>query len=133
LLPKLFVAIIFGFDISTELLIRIIGFTIVLVFGVIAIIYFSRKNGKIKTKNKSVDSTMENLVSNLGGYENLISASILGSRTKFKTVDIKLCHFDKLKENFESGIFVTGNSITILCGFDTTEIVERINSIKKGD
>ncbi|MDD3122569.1 MAG: hypothetical protein PHC62_03515 [Candidatus Izemoplasmatales bacterium] len=133
MLPKLFVAVIFGFDISTELLYRIIGFTIVLVFGILAVVYFSHKRVIAKAKVKSIDTIMENLVSNLGGYDNLVSASILGSRTKFITIDIKICHFDKLKDDFESGIFVTGNSITILCGFDTTEIVERINSNKKGD
>lgn len=105
-------------------------FALVLIPLILFLIVFMIRNRHQSSHKKTTDH-FDELYLNLGGKENIIKASINGSRTKFQLDQLDKCNFEALKLQFKSGIFITGNLVTINCGFDTSDLVHQINNVEK--
>jgi len=92
---------------------------------IILIIRLSHK--RLPSRQEDLSIRFHQLYEILGGQDNINRASVTGSRTKFNLEEISKCDFEALKKQFINGIFISGNAVTINCGFDTTEMVHQIN------
>lgn len=83
----------------------------------------------LKKKKKHVvvdDEFMDNIISSLGGIDNIKAVLVDNARLKIEVLDIKKPLFDKLKELSGQGVFITGNFIKVLFKFDSKTIKKEI-------
>ncbi len=80
---------------------------------------------KKKRKPKGVkvnDEFINQLIENYGGIQNINSVEIENSRLKITVDDLDLVKLDALKQQAESGIFVTGNTVKTLYKLSSEQI-----------
>ena len=110
----------------------IVGIVLVLSLVFLFIVLSNRK--KKKTLTTSIDQTSINsVISYLGGTENIISASIEGARMSFRVKSTNHCQLDKIKTLGALGIFVTGTTIKMMLPYDAKELIYQINQLLKGE
>ena len=74
----------------------------------------------------------EEVVKNLGGILNIVTASLDGSRVKFQIIDIEVTNLDAFKEMGATGVFISGNNVKMVLPFNARTLVDKINSYKSG-
>ena len=77
-----------------------------------------RKQSSVKVDNTFID----NLIDNYGGISNILSVGIENSRLKITVDDLDIVKLDDLKEQAQSGIFVTGNTVKTLYKLSSEQI-----------
>ena len=70
----------------------------------------------------------EEIVNNLGGLDNIILASIDGSRVKFQVREIESANLDAFKAIGATGVFISGKNVKMVLPFDAKDLVDKINS-----
>ncbi|MGM9969839.1 MAG: hypothetical protein ACI35S_05525 [Anaeroplasma sp.] len=110
---------------SKIILISIIGAVCLLfIFALIFVIVLKkRKNGK---KIKIDDIFIDNLITLLGGKDNILKVVVDNGRLKFEVKDTDITDLNGLKEISTSGVFVTGNVIKTLFKLDSFTIQKAI-------
>lgn len=99
---------------------------ILVILGVWAITSISQK----KTKSSIMtEDLIEQYIAFLGGKDNMVRAFQEGGRTKITVNDTLSCNFQKLKELGASSIFISGNTVKMMCQFDTSSLVDTINQM----
>lgn len=88
---------------------------------------------KKKTKSIKVDDTfMNTLIENYGGISNITLVEIENSRLKITVEDLDIVKLDDLKEQAQSGIFVTGNTVKTLYKLSSEQIKKFLDERLKG-
>ncbi|MDT8337212.1 MAG: hypothetical protein RQ856_05215 [Candidatus Izemoplasmatales bacterium] len=85
-------------------------------------------------KKVDVDSSeyKDEVINNLGGIENIISASLDGSRVKFQIKEIELANLEAFKAMGATGVFISGKNVKMVLPFNAKELVANINSVING-
>lgn len=100
----------------------VLAVIIILIVSVI-IIRNKKKNDFLKQRN---DANNE-LITHLGGLENIIKATAMGSRLSLVLNDYNVINEEKMKELGVSTIIKMSNKITLVIGEDAKEIEKLIN------
>lgn len=88
---------------------------------------------KKKTKSIKVDDTfMNTLIENYGGISNITLVEIENSRLKITVENLDIVKLDDLKEQAQSGIFVTGNTVKTLYKLSSEQIKKILDERLKG-
>ncbi len=88
---------------------------------------------KKKTKSIKIDDTfMNTLIENYGGISNITLVEIENSRLKITVEDLDIVKLDDLKEQAQSGIFVTGNTVKTLYKLSSEQIKKFLDERLKG-
>ncbi len=88
---------------------------------------------KKKTKSIKVDDTfMNTLIENYGGISNITLVEIENSRLKITVENLDIVKLDDLKEQAQSGIFVTGNTVKTLYKLSSEQIKKFLDERLKG-
>lgn len=107
----------------------IIGGAVLLVILLVVCAFIMVKK---KTKGIKIDDDfMNQLISSLGGSDNIKSYSVENSRVKFELSNVNLANFDSLKELSTKGVFVTNNNVKTLFKYESNQIVANLNRIIK--
>ena len=104
---------------------------ILFVIGLFVIlrILLIKPKGKEEVEEKD---HFEEVVKNLGGLLNIVTASRDGSRVKFQIKDIDITNLDAFKEMGATGVFISGNNVKMVLPFNAQTLVDKINSYKSG-
>ncbi len=90
----------------------------------------------IKNKNKNhvkVDEDfINNIVSDLGGKDNIKNVLVDNARLKIEVNNLDNIAADKLHEKSPSGVFITGNYIKLLFKYDSQLIKREIERVTRG-
>lgn len=87
------------------------------------------KSVKKKSSSDMSEDLLDQFIAYFGGKNNLVRAFVEGGRTKVTVTDTLICNFNKLKELGVTNIFISGNTIKMMCPFDTSKLVDYINQI----
>lgn len=94
------------------------------------IIFIIIKNNKKKPKHIKVDDEFtNNLVSLLGGKENIEEVNVDNGRLKFTVSNLDSVDLNGIKAIATSGVFVTGNIIKTLFKLDSQIIKKAIEKV----
>jgi phosphotransferase system IIB component len=104
--------------------------TVIFIVFIVYVTYFRKTKAKIPLMSEEAISLV---IKSLGEESNLHSASIEGARLSLKVKNIKICDLESIKQLGALGIFVSGNSIKLMFPFDASDLVNRINSLVKGE
>lgn len=114
--------------ISSLVLTIIIIVSVVILAGIILLIVKLTH----KEKGQKVDSLfMDEVISSLGGIDNILSYSVENARVKFLLDNISKIDQAKLMELSPKGAFITGNNVKTLFKYESHEIVKNLDKIKK--
>ena len=81
-----------------------------------------------KTKNgKDGIVYADDIIKFLGGLDNVIKASVDGSRVKFQVREIEVVNLEGFKEIGATGIFISGTNVKMVLPFDAQQVVNKIN------
>ncbi len=85
-------------------------------------------------KKADIDSReyKDEVINNLGGIDNIILASLDGSRVKFQIKEIELANLEAFKTMGATGIFISGKNVKMVLPFNAKELVDSINSVING-
>ncbi len=108
-----------------EVMIGLIVAAVCILIAVIAIIVRVRVK-RNKHKVKIDDSFINNLMSILGGKENISSVEVDNARLKFQLHNVKSPNYEELKKIATQGVFITGNFVKVLFKFDSNLIKKEI-------
>lgn len=111
--------------IAIGMLIAIIAASLLLIILLIVFILWMLKHRK-KDNIKVDEAFIEKLRINLGGRENIKSASFKNGRVQFVLVDIYLADLKALKEMSTAGVFVTDDTVKMLFTYDSDTICKAI-------
>ena len=99
---------------------------IVLIVGAIILVKNANKgNKKIKIDAEFIN----NLVTVLGGKENVLSVTNENGRIKFELADLELANLQGLKELSQNGVFVTNSTVKTLFPHDAKTISNAIKQL----
>lgn len=104
--------------------------TLVFIFFVIGLFVYQifKKKPKNEKKKQTMDPTVVlTFISLLGEKENIEQIVQDGSRTKVYVKDIEKCNLEQLKNEGVQNLFVTGNTLKMICPFDTEMLIDSIN------
>lgn len=110
-----------------NLLWLLIGLVAIAVVLIIITFVLKRKNSPTTLSSEMI----ENVISLFGGQENIVSASLDGSRIKIKVKQLKKVDLEKIKELGALGIFVTGNLVKLMFPFNAEALIVYINKFEK--
>lgn len=81
-----------------------------------------------KTKNSEdgLNYTLD-IINYLGGLDNIVKASLDGSRVKFQVREIEVVNLEGFKEIGATGIFISGTNVKMVLPFKSQGIVDKIN------
>ena len=96
--------------------------TLLAVACALLLIFRSRKGNKGKTKVSDSE-----WIDALGGQDNILEASAIGSRLSVKLNDKEVINRDKLKELGVSSILVMSNKVTLVIEKQAEKVAEAIN------
>ncbi len=96
--------------------------TLLVVACVLLLIFRSRKGNKGKVKVSDSE-----WIDALGGQDNILEASAIGSRLSVKLNDKEVINRDKLKELGVSSILVMSNKVTLVIEKQAEKVAEAIN------
>lgn len=84
----------------------------------------------IKKKNKDHvrvdDDFMNEIISSLGGAENIKEVSVDNARLKVGVGDLSLVRAESLHKMSEKGVFITGNNVKMMFKYDSNQIKKEI-------
>ena len=87
---------------------------------------------KFKSKGIKIDEEfMNQLITSLGGKENIKNYSVENSRVKFELIDLEKANLDGIKALSTKGVFVTNNNVKTLFKYESKQIVLNLNRILK--
>ncbi len=109
---------IFSIEAPHIVVICLVVLVILLLILALFLIKKKRKPKGVKVNNEFIDL----LVENYGGINNITNVEIENSRLKITVDDLDLVKLDNLKEQAESGIFVTGNTVKTLYKLSSEQI-----------
>lgn len=116
------------FLISSLVLTIIIIVSVLVLIGVILLIVKLTK----KEKGQKVDSLfMEEVITSLGGIDNILNYSVENARVKFELNNISLIDQTKIMKLSPKGAFITGNNVKTLFKYESKEIVKNLDKLKK--
>lgn len=99
----------------------------VLVIALVVILILKNKKGSKKIK---IDAEfINNLVSVLGGKENVLSVTNDNGRIKFELSDLDKANLQALKDLSQNGVFVTNNTVKTLFPHDAKTISNAIKQL----
>ncbi|MCR5231176.1 MAG: hypothetical protein K6B64_00845 [Acholeplasmatales bacterium] len=107
----------------------VIGGASLLIILVILLIFLLKKK---KPKNKHIkvdDEFINNLLSLLGGKDNIKEVLVDNGRLKFAVVNLDIVNLNGIKEIATSGVFVTGNIIKTLFKLDSKLIKSELDKM----
>ncbi len=104
-------------------------FFVIIGLALVLILVISFKPRKKKSRSDLSEELIEQFIAFLGGKDNLVRAFLEGGRTKITVIDTLQCNFNKLKELGAANIFISGNTIKMMCPFDTSKLVDTINQM----
>jgi len=104
-----------------------VGLALVLCLAFILVILKTKKK---KSKIKIDDVFINELVSNYGGIENIVSTNVDNGRLKIEVKNLELAKLENLKNMSTGGIFVTGNVIKTLYRLDSKTIKDEIDNLR---
>ena len=111
---------------QTGVIIGVAILVAVLIAGIIVL--FCTK----KSKNKIVaDEIINNMITFLGGKDNIKSYSKENARVKFLVNSVDSVDLESLKTISEKGVFITGNNIKTLFKYDSELIIKMLDKILK--
>ena len=96
--------------------------TLLVVACALLLIFHSRKGNKGKVKVSDSE-----WIDALGGQDNILEASAIGSRLSVKLNDKETINRDKLKELGVSSILVMSNKVTLVIEKQAEKVAEAIN------
>ena len=96
--------------------------TLLVVACALLLIFRSRKGNKGKVKVSDSE-----WIDALGGQDNILEASAIGSRLSVKLNDKEVINRDKLKELGVSSILVMSNKVTLVIEKQAEKVAEAIN------
>ena len=96
--------------------------TLLVVACALLLIFRSRKGNKGKAKVSDSE-----WIDALGGQDNILEASAIGSRLSVKLNDKEVINRDKLKELGVSSILVMSNKVTLVIEKQAEKVAEAIN------
>lgn len=85
-------------------------------------------------KKVDIDSSeyKDEVINNLGGIDNVINASLDGSRVKFQIKEIELANLEAFKTMGATGVFISGKNVKMVLPFNAKNLVDSINSVING-
>lgn len=112
---------------QTGIIIGVAILVAVLIAGIIVL--FCTK----KSKNKIVvdETLINNMITFLGGKDNIKSYSKENARVKFLVNSVDSVDLESLKTISEKGVFITGNNIKTLFKYDSELIIKMLDKILK--
>ncbi len=111
------------YELNTSLLFAIIAL-IALVVALVIILILTKKG---KSKLVVDEQLISNLVSFLGGKENIVKYSNENARVKFEVKEINKVDLESLKTISKSGVFVTGNIVKTLFKYDSAVVIKMLD------
>lgn len=116
----------------------LVGISLAVILVLSIIMYFAfglRKKREAQNTNTDTKVTvdeefMANLISYLGGKENINSATVDNGRVKFGVLDLEVLNTDGLKTLSTSGVFITGKNVKLLFKYDSQDILKAYESLK---
>ena len=92
---------------------------VILVLAIVTIIILKKKNkGHVKVDNEFI----ENIISYLGGKENISGVGVDNARLKVSVKDLSIVKSNELGSICEKGVFITGNNIKMMFKYDSQTI-----------
>lgn len=107
----------------------LIGIGAVLVIVAVILVILLAKRKKKPTRIIVDEEFINNLVTSLGGKENIVSVNVDNARLKIEVSDLDKADLNAIKATAESGVFVTGNIIKTLFKFDSMTIKKALDSV----
>lgn len=101
---------------------------VVIVIAAVVIILCTKKG---KKKIVVDEELISNMISYLGGKENIKSYSKENARVKFEVNELDKVNLESLKTISIKGVFVTGNNVKTLFKYDSELIVKMLDKILK--
>ncbi len=118
---------------GSNIIIFIVIGLIILCCGLLTLTSLLLIRRKKKTKSIKIDDTfMNTLIENYGGISNITLVEIENSRLKITVEDLDIVKLDDLKEQAQSGIFVTGNTVKTLYKLSSEQIKKFLDERLKG-
>jgi phosphotransferase system IIB component len=99
---------------------------ILFLVAIIVIVKIMLMQPKTKSSKDGLVYT-EDIIKYLGQLDNIVKASIDGSRVKFQVREIEVVNLEGFKEIGATGIFISGTNVKMVLPFDAQEIVDKIN------
>ena len=96
---------------------------------IVGAIFFVKKAKKGNKKIKIDAEFINNLVTVLGGKENVLSVTNENGRIKFELSDLELANLQGLKDLSQNGVFVTNNTVKTLFPHDAKTISNAIKQL----
>ena len=114
-------------NLNTGAIFGIVLACVAVVAGIIVIL-LTRKN-----KNKVVvdEQLVNNMISFLGGKENIPTYKQEAGRVKFEVIDLNKVDLESLKTISSKGVFVTGNNVKTLFKYDSNVIIKMLDKTLK--
>ena len=100
---------------------------IVIIVGALILVNKAKKGDK---KIKIDAEFINNLVTVLGGKENVLSVTNENGRIKFELSDLEKANLQGLKDLSQNGVFVTNNTVKTLFPHDAKTISNAIKQLK---
>lgn len=115
------------FLMSKTILLLLIIIPVLLVISLILFLVLKNKKGSKKIK---IDAEFINeLVTILGGKENVLSVTNENGRIKFELNNLDLANLQGLKDLSQNGVFVTNNTVKTLFPHDAKTISNAIKQL----
>ena len=108
-------------DIKPVIIIVIAVVAVLLVGACLAFIFLGKK------RNKTIKVSDSEWIDALGGQNNILEASAVGSRLSVKLNDKEAINRDKLKELGVSSVLVMSNKVTLVIEKQAEKVAEAIN------
>ncbi|MCR5786878.1 MAG: hypothetical protein K6G28_04185 [Acholeplasmatales bacterium] len=116
-----------GKNINYGLVFGIIAIVAVLIAIVICIVLTKKGKGKFVVDEQLIS----NLVSFLGGSDNIKSYTKDNGRVKFEVNDLNNVDLESLKTISKNGVFVTGNLVKTLFKYDSEVVIKMLDKSLK--
>lgn len=103
-----------------------ISIAILLIVAIILFIVLKKKNnGHVKVDNEFIT----NIISFLGGKDNINSVNVDNARLKVGVNDLTKVDSNSLHSLSEKGVFITGNNVKMMFKYDSKTIMKEIEKI----
>ncbi len=99
---------------------------VLVIFLLILSLLLIKKKRKTKTL-KIDDEFIDLLIKNYGGINNIKNVEVENSRLKITIADLDLVDLEELKNQAESGVFITGDIIKTLFKLSSDEIKKSLD------
>jgi phosphotransferase system IIB component len=114
-------------DVYKEIICGVVAAVAILISLITCIILTKRNKGKVVVDEELI----ENLISFLGGKENIKSYNKDNGRVKFEIYDLSLVNLDNMKSISKNGVFVTGNNVKTLFKYDSEVVIKMLDKSLK--